>query len=560
MISRYVILFQAFLLSLNIVFANHLIFNNGITQPDCGFHITFVKEILTTGRITTFHEYGLVNIFPFHHIFASEVTLLTGYNPLSIYLLLGSLLIAIGVLFIFVIGKRFVNIQFGLVAAVLFTCLDFYLMQGEHPEHIAYCFGIALVCVTMILFTYRSRKPAFYLLFLLSAIALILTHHLTAVIVFVTVCSLILIDIFHYIQTRERSLSSIYFAAIFAIFLVAILYIVSNNNPVQLLTKYFQPFFIKIQSLMTNFFPTSAPKISIPVTPIPVTPIPVTPIPVTSIPITPIPVTPIPVTPIPVTPVPVTYQNVISQSISSPTGYDKLPLITLFENTLGSSLLVLVSILGFCSLLKKRSWFGDYTILNAILLSFLLGIGIIFPVVIFLPDRLYPAVQIFGLVFLGAFGILWIHNSLPIRNKSAAILCICILVGIMSFFSLASIINGFETSPFVGENVAYPKLYTTSQDVSFGEWCNSFIHNKNRNILPLPINNEGTIDTVNQPGNVYFIFDNTRLKTGLITSSAGIFGQMSFMHIDKGKIQKSDAFSSYYDNGLINMMANDAQA
>ena len=179
---------------------------------------------------------------------------------------------------------------------------------------------------------------------------------------------------------------------------------------------------------------------------------------------------------------------------------------------------------------------------------------------VLIPDRLYPSVQIFGLVFLGAFGILWIRNSVPIRNKSTIVLGICILVGMMSFFSLASIINGFETSPFVGEDVAYPKLYTTSQDVSFGEWCTSFIQNEKWNILPLPINNKGQIDTVNQPGNTYFIFDRTMLKTGLITTSNGIFGQLSLIRIEKGQFQQSDAFSSCYDNGLINMMANDAPA
>jgi len=189
-----------------------------------------------------------------------------------------------------------------------------------------------------------------------------------------------------------------------------------------------------------------------------------------------------------------------------------------------------------------------------------LGIGILFPVIVFLPDRMYPALQIFGLVFLGAFGILWIYNSVPSRNKSTVVLGICILVGLMSFFSLASIINGFETSPFVGENVAYPKLYTTSQDVSFGEWHNSFIQNENRNILLLPINNKGLIDTASQPGNAYFIFDYTRLKTGLQTSITGIFGQLSFMHIDDGQFQQLDAFSTYYDNGLITIMTNDARA
>ena len=174
-----------------------------------------------------------------------------------------------------------------------------------------------------------------------------------------------------------------------------------------------------------------------------------------------------------------------------------------------------------------------------------------------LPDRLYPSVQIFGLVFLGAFGILWICNSLPIRNKSTVVLGICILVGVMSFFSLASIINGFETSPFVGEGVAYSKLYATSQDVSFNAWRDSFLQKEKRSILPLPINNKGQIDTINQPDDAYFIFDHTKLKTGFVTTKTGIFGQLSLIRIEREQFQQSNTFSSYYDNGLIETMAKD---
>jgi hypothetical protein len=149
------------------------------------------------------------------------------------------------------------------------------------------------------------------------------------------------------------------------------------------------------------------------------------------------------------------------------------------------------------------------------------------------------------------------RNSVPIRNKTIVVLGICILVGMMSFFSLASIINGFETSLFVGENVAYPKLYTTSQDVSFDAWHNSFIQNTKQNIISLPINDQGMIDIGSLPGNSYVIFDYTRLKTGLITTNTGIFGQLTFIRINNGQIQQFDAFSTYYDNGLINMMGGD---
>ena len=551
-ICRYGILFQALLLSLNIVFANILIFIYGVSQLDFGFHLRFLREILITGHTTTFNEYGFYNFFTFHHIFAADGALLTGYDPQSIYILFGSFIVAIGVLFVFIIGKRFINFQFGLVAAVVFTCLDFYLMWGEHPEHIAYCFGFALVCFTIILYTYRTQKSAFYLLFAFSAIAMILTHHLTSVIVFITICSLVLIDIFHFVQTRESSFPSKYIAATFVVLILAAIYIVTEGNLVQFVLSYSELYFMKITALITNFFPSPPPIVSIPITPSPVTSIPVTSIPVTPIPVTSIPVTPVPVTPSPVTPIP--YAQLVSLPVSPSTVFDRLPLMTLLINTLGSSLLGFISILGFCSLIKKRSWFGDYTLINSLIFTFFLGFGILFPGVVFLPDRMYSSFQIFCLVFLGAFGIIWLRNSIPTSNRLAIVTCICILVAVMSFFSLASIINGFETSPLVDANIAYPKLYTTSQDLSFEEWRSSFIHDENQNFLSLPINDKGSIDLDILPGKSYLIFDRTLLKTGIFKGGT-LFGQHVFISIDNGQLQKLNAISSYYDNGLINLMA-----
>ena len=325
---------------------------------------------------------------------------------------------------------------------------------------------------------------------------MVLTHHLTAAFVFVTVCSLFIIDVCRSVQKRKFSLPSVVIVVVLALLLFSALTAVSDNNPVQYISQILEPYFTSTYSLLANFFVTP-----VPATPVPVTPVPVTPVPVTPVPVTPVPVTPVPVTPVPVTPVPVTPPYV------PPTGYDKLPLITLLENTLGSSLLVLVSVWGFCSCIKKPSWFGNFTILNGILISILLGGGILFSYVFFLPDRLYPTLQIFCLVFLGSFGILWLYNAVPFGKKTFAVGCICILVAMMSFFSLASIINGFETSPFVGDSVAYPKLYITSQDVSFGAWSNSFILPENqKNVVPA-VNDVGIISIDNITGNHYAVFD-----------------------------------------------------
>lgn len=538
-VFQYVILFQTFFLSINIVFANHLIFTQGISLPDFGLHFnSYVMPILETGHISSAHALGIVyTIFTFHHIFASEIAIITGYNPIAIYLLFGSFIIAIGVLFVFIIGKRFVNFQFGLLTAVLFTCLDYFLMYGEHPEHVAYAFGFALICFTILLFTYRSQKPAFYIIFTISVIGVVLTHHLTAALVFVTACSLLVFDVIQWMQKKERSFPSkfIFVISVIILFFAFLLMAqILGRNPAQLANYYVSPYLKSIYSLIGNFYSSFAPVSNIPVTPVPVSTLTVTPVPVNIILVTPSPAS--------------------TQSYVTPTGYDKLSFITLFENTLGSSLLVLAAVLGFCSYLKKRSWFGDITILNGIILSILLGTGILFSFVLLLPDRIYPLLQIFCLGFLGAAGILWLYHSATSKKRSIIIGCICILVALMSFFSLGSIINGFETSPFVGDNVAYVKVYTTSQDVSFTDWGTSFIQNENRKILPVPLTGSGIIDLNMVPDNSYMFFDRTRLKTGF-THWGLKFGQHSFVNIDEELFQRLDTYPSYYDNGQIILMS-----
>jgi hypothetical protein len=546
-VQGYGILLKSVLLSLNIVFANHLIFVNGISLPDFGLHYgTFVRSILETGHISS-STIGYYNVFSLHHIFASENAIITGYDPLPVYQIFGSFILAIGVLFVFLIGKRFVNFRFGLVASVLFSCLDYYLMYGGHPEHQAYSFGFAVIGFTIILYTYRFQKPAFYVIFVLSAVGMFLSHHLTATLVFVTAFSLLIIDIWQTLQTRKFSLPSAVMVVVMSLLLVGALSAVSDNNPIQYANSVLSPYFMDTYTLLGNSFGALTPVSHILVTNAQGTSTQGTSTQGTSAQGTSTQGTStqgIPVASVSVTP-----------PYVPPTGYDKLPLLTLFENTLGSSLLVLVSVWGFCSCIKKRSWCGDFFVLNGILLSILLGLGILFSYVFLLPDRLYPTLQIFCLVFLGSYGILWLHNAAPSGKKVFAVGCICILVAMMSFFSLASIINGFETSPFVGDSVAYPKLYTTSQDVSFGTWSTSYILPVNQKDVVSEANDTGLVDIDTFTGNHYAVFDNSLLKTGFV-KSGGKFGQETFTTIKNGQLTFGNSYSSYYDNGLITMINN----
>jgi len=533
----YLVLVQVLFLAGNILFINHLIFPHGIALPDAGLHFpTFVNEILTTGHVSQ-NTIGYYNYFAGTHIFAAFGILLMQCDPYQIYLCLGSFLVAIGVVFVFIIGKKYVSFRYGLLAAVLFTCLDYYLMYGEHPEHQAYNFGFALICFTFLLYTYTAQKKAFYLLFFISAIAVVFAHHLTAVMVFVAAGSLAVIDFFNLVQTKKFTFPSKYILLIFGVTLFTGLNLALNNDAIVYIITLAKPYATSMYSLVSNSFslPVSTP-VSSSVSGVPTS--------VSGVSASVSGVSGAVVMPTP-TPTPIPTQVTVP-----PTAYDQLPFIELFENTLGSALLVFVSVMGVCYFLKKRSWFGNFVILTSVFLSCLLGLGILFAYVVILPDRLYPFLQILGLVFLGAMGLLWLFGSIPSKHKYTGIAIICLLVTLMSLFSLASIINGFETSLFSGNTLAYDKLYTTGQDVAFDNWHTSFLTGKNTNIVQVSINASGVILSPKKSRDTLQVLDRSLLKTGILINGDK-FGQHSFIRFTDGQVIVPDTYSVYYDNGLI---------
>lgn len=120
-------LIKSYLLSVNIIFSNQIVFPNGIALPDFNLHFyKFIVPIVQTGYIpdpATFS--GNYEYFPLHHIFSSISIIFINFDPKLTYLYLGGFLISSGVLFIYLIGKKIANYKFGLLSALLFTCLDY---------------------------------------------------------------------------------------------------------------------------------------------------------------------------------------------------------------------------------------------------------------------------------------------------------------------------------------------------------------------------------------------------------------------------------------------------
>lgn len=111
-----------------------------------------------------------------------------------------------------------------------------------------------------------------------------------------------------------------------------------------------------------------------------------------------------------------------------------------------------------------------------------------------LPDRLYPFLQLFGLVFLASGGILWILNRKTIQKRKLKFISVIFLIVCLSFFSCSSTIAGFETSPFTGDEMAYYKLYKTPQETLSDGWISEYVIEESNVQFSFPISDSGHIE------------------------------------------------------------------
>jgi len=509
---------KSFLLVLNITLSNQILFPYGISLPDLGYHLHILFPIVNNGYVPHVSGY---EYFPAHHILAAVNILICGSDPKMTYLYLGGFAICLGMLFVFLIGREFVNLKFGLFAALIYICLDYLIMYGLHPVHQAYNYSLSIMLFAVILYVYKKRDPRFIAFYPILVTTMVFAHHYSAMIILIV------------------------------------------RSFVGILEAYKSAFAKGAESLITA------------------------------------------------------------------TAYDQLPIKTLFLNTLGSSILIILSVIGFLYFFKKRSFFNRAIMMTTITLAILLGIGVVLTVQWLLPDRIYPFLQLFGLVFLGSAGIMWISGNVNLKENRFKIVPVIVLIMCMSFFSLSSTIAGFETSLFVDEHTAYSKLYGSPQETYFGQWKASHIENKylfgmdigleeelNRRRIGLsgelkkefesrgfalperpdvrtdkdyqwtiidrkgnrpwyvvikekgglnvynitkitdrvPITRDGSIDVQNVSENSFVILNRFYLRTGFAIGIGGHLGQYEFIRIKDDEVYKLERYDRYYDNGMINLL------
>jgi hypothetical protein len=479
-------LLKSFLLVLNITLSNQILFPYGIGLPDLGYHLRLLMPIINNGYVP---QIGGYEHFPCHHILAAMNILICGSDPKMTYLYLGGFVICLGMLFVFLIGKEFVNLQFGLFAALIYACLDYLIMYGSHPVHQAYNYFLSIMLFAVILYVYKKRDPRFTAFYPILVTTMVFTHHYSAMIILIVLSSLIVVEIF---QRIKESSYKFKFSGLFQIYVVILF--------AQWL--YYSNMMGKFTGIIEAYSDAFAKG---------------------------------------------------AESFIQATAYDQLQIGTLFLNTVGSSILIVLSVIGFLYFFKNRSFFNKVIMMSTVSLSILLGIGIVLKLQWLLPDRMYPFLQLFGLVFLGSAGIIWILSNIKIKQNKLKLIPVIVLIMCLAFFSTSSTIAGFETSLFVDEETAYPKLYGTLQESYFNQWEASNIENT-KITDRFPITRDGSIDIQNISENSFVISNKFYLKTGLRKGTGGgHLGQHVSIRVKEDKLHVLERYNRYYDNGMVDL-------
>lgn len=426
--------------------------------------------------------------FPGHHILVAINALVCNLDPKMTYLYLGGFLICFGIFFIFIIGKKFESLKFALFASLIYTCLDYLILYGSHPVHQSYIYLFSILFFTIVLFIHKNPHVGFLVSYLIIITVMVFTHHLSALI------NLIVLAFFIVSEILSSNYKTIYgrleYFSLTRLFIVILLgqWMYYSN-----LMGQFLGIFNAYRGAVVD----------------------------------------------------------TSENLISATYYDNILLGTIFLNTLGCSILVTMSVMGFLSFVKKPSFFHNSIIFSSISVAVLLMAGILFKQVGLLPDRIYPFLQLFGLVFLASEFFCWISN-LNTKFKTHLMIFTFLLITSLSFFSNSSTIAGIETSPFKGNEIAYNKLYETGPEIAFENWKSIFPNSLIVYQNP-PLTSDGHFDPTNVPQDSFITINKFYFITGFRQKMGGHLGQYKFLRVPYEETSKFESFDKYYDNNMIEL-------
>ncbi len=379
-------LIKTYILGLYIFLNNQIVFPLGIGQAD-SYHLIprFILPIVNTGYMPKgVSEY---DGFPAHFILVAVDSIVTSISPKMTYYLLGGFGISIGIFLVYILGKRFVNCQFGLAAALVYINSDYLIFHASHASQLADAMPLLLISFTALLLRFKINHPGTVVLFIVPAVTLIFTHHHSPATFGFVLIAMLLAEVIYYRKDTEHFWITPGALKLFAVILLAqwLYYSYNFNVFVNVIDKYLVSFF----SLWSN-----------------------------------------------------------DASIAAPSFYESyIPLDSAFINTLGASILMFLSITGFYLFLRKTSFFKNAIMTVTLCLLMLLAMGVFINLLYVLPQRIYVFAEEIGFVFLAGFAVYYLIYNIRYAKQIVGLIFIISL----AFFSNASGIAGFETSTLKGD-------------------------------------------------------------------------------------------------------------
>ncbi len=518
-------LVETFLLALSLFGSSQLVFPLGIGGSDARIHIgLLVAPILQTGHIPEYLHSGFVySSFPAHHTLVAIASRVLMVDPATAYYLFGFLVMSLPILIGFLICRSLFGVKAGLLAALLLSGSSYYIFWASHAAPLSFAVPVISTIMLLLLRRIDRRGSGFVILAVFLMTSLVFTHPYSSVIFGFTLLGLVvllgLIAAQKGILTRHPhgAWSAKGMALLFLVLLLAH-------------WMYYSSFLTSSVKLAEDY-----------------------------------------------------YQTLVHEALlSSPSVYDSLPLSIIFVNTLGDSVLISLAVIGFLLVISRRLSKQLMIVIAPLVTLLLLSlVGMLSNLIYLLPNRMYVFLQFLGLVPLAAFGLSYLSHEgkssrLASRKRWSRLVLSAFLVGSFVFLSSTSLVAGFETRPFVGDQ-AYAKVYDTESERNSVNWVCRYsatsatieiprsLAGLSRNQLKeclagndslvkeIPITLDNSIDIEALDGASLVMISEYDSSLGFQSglTGRGKFGQGINQRLDEDASSRLSIFNKIYDGGVV---------
>jgi len=400
------ILIKIYILCLIVFLSNQIVFPLGIGGADSYKHLTTIEGILEFGRILPEYVYSFN---PTHHLLISISEILSDVNYRTLYYVTGSFLMSLNTLIVYLIGRVYISERTGLISALIYPFNDYILFWSSHSAQLTYL--IPLMCFLYWAFFNRTKNLIGYnLIALILIISVIFCHHYSSIILIFLLLAFYINDIF---LSKRYRLTGNNYTILFSFLLVSLFaHWIFYSDLIYKFSMITDKYLDTLIGLATSDY------------------------------------------------------SYVTQS----SYYDNLSLTFIFQNTIGTCLLLMLSSYGLFNLFNKNNRLKYLLTIWMLITASLIVLGIFFHFPWLLPNRIYVFLQLFCLTFLASHAL----NQLCNRANWALIILFLVMLSLAAFFSAASTIAGFETSLFKWDE-PYIKLYEEPQELSAEGWTEYYI-------------------------------------------------------------------------------------